>query len=350
MSACFPDSGGNALNAFPEQLLAGLARLTEPGQGILLAVSGGRDSMALLHAAARLRHSGKCAALAMAHLNHGLRDEAGERAAELVRSAAACFGLPVVVSRCEPGELQAASKGSLEEAARKVRYEFLRRTAIELQLPFVVTAHHAGDQAETVLHNILRGTGLPGLRGIPELRLLGDTIKLIRPMLTISPDAIVQFVAEQRISFADDATNADSGFTRNRIRNQLLPSLRTDFNPRVDAALNRLSLQTREIIECLDAMANQILNHVVLEQTPAVCRLDGELLRSWPEPLVRHALTVLWTRCEWPRQKMTSEHWTRLAGVAVQPVEQCLDLPGRMRVSCAGRIVRIEALSLQDGI
>jgi len=330
------------LTTFPEQLHTGLTRLTEPGQGILLAASGGRDSMALLHGMAQLRRFSGSTAIVVAHLNHGLRGDISRGDAELVRSTSERLGVPVVISECATGELQASSKGSLEESARNARYEFLRRTAIEHGLSFVATAHHAGDQAETVLHNIVRGTGVRGLRGIQQQRPLGDSVTLIRPLLTISPDLIDRFVAEQQIVFGNDATNANSEFTRNRIRHQLLPTLRADFNPQADAALIRLSQQSAEMIDCLDALADQILDRSLLEQTPAVCRLDRELLRPWPEPLIRHAMTVLWSRCGWPRQKMTTEHWTRLAEIIVEGIEQSMDLPGRIRLSCSGRVVRIE--------
>lgn len=298
--------------------------------------------MALLHGVALLKRAPDEATIAVAHLNHGLRGESSCRDAELVRSTSESLGLPVVVSECESGALQASSKGSLEESARNARYEFLRRTAIGHGLPFVATAHHAGDQTETVLHNILRGTGLRGLRGIPEQRMLGDSVTLIRPMLTISPDVIERFVTEQQISYSDDAMNAASEFTRNRIRNQLLPALRMDFNPQVDAALMRLSRQTGEIIDCLDALANQILDRALLEQTHNVCRLNIELLRQWPEPLIRHSMTVLWSRCAWPRQMMTSGHWKQLAGIIVHGHKPAMDLPGRLRLSCSGNIVRID--------
>ena len=200
----------DALTIFLHELHAGFNRQTRAGQGILLAVSGGRDSMALLHGAAQLRRFPEYAAMVVAHLNHSLRGDFSRGDAELVRSTSERLGLPVVISECTAGALQASSKGSLEESARNARYDFLRRTAIEHGLSFVATAHHAGDQAETVLHNLVRGTGLRGLRGIQEQRPLGDSVTLIRPLLTISPDVIERFVAEQQIVFGNDATNVRS--------------------------------------------------------------------------------------------------------------------------------------------
>lgn len=343
MPRLFQESGSDPLSRFLDQLHSGFTRLTDKGQGILLAVSGGRDSMAMLHGAAWWNPSSGESAFVVAHLNHGLRGEASRADADLVRSTSECLRLPVIISECAPGDLKASAKGSLEESARNARYEFLQQTAAAHGLRFVATAHHSGDQAETVLYNVLRGTGLRGQSGIPERRPLNNTIMLVRPMLRISAQEIQRFVTEHDIPFSQDETNVDSGFARNRIRNQLLPALRTDFNARVDAALLRLAEQTSEAVECLDALADQILKGALLENSHASCRLDCDILRQSPEPLIRHALTVLWTQNEWPRQRMTSEHWTKIAGIVFRRVCPSIDLPEGIRVTCSGKILRISA-------
>jgi tRNA(Ile)-lysidine synthase len=332
---------GTSLNDFLDQLRQGLAAVAREEDGILLAVSGGRDSMALLQGAAKIRQHLPISGLAVAHLNHNLRGAASHRDAELIRRESTRLGVPTVIRECEPGQLHADSRGSLEESARNARYEFLRRTAEDLHLPCIATAHHAGDQAETVVHHLLRGTSLRGLQGIPVRRSLSENVALVRPMLAIAPSAIERFVADQGVPFFDDETNSNPTFTRNRIRRQLLPLLRTEFNPGVDAALVRLSQQAGEFIECLDALANQVLKLSVLEQSFEICRLDADALREWPEPLIRHTLIVLWTRCHWPQQKMTAEHWKRLAAVVTQGADQAIQLPGGLYVRHSGKILRI---------
>ena len=124
--------------------------------------------MALLSGVTRARGWLDLPEIHVAHLNHGLRGPSGHRDAEFVRTECEKIGVPVVVAEIDPEVLGRESQGSLEEAARNARYEFLKSTAVQLNATFVVTAHHAADQAETILHHIIRGTGLRGLRGIPK--------------------------------------------------------------------------------------------------------------------------------------------------------------------------------------
>ncbi len=329
--------------SYEDQLAQNLKRLIEPGQSVLLAVSGGRDSMALLRGVARLRKSVEIPAIVVAHLNHGLRNEEGRRDAELVNVTCKLIGVPVVISECTPGQLERASRGSVEEAARIARYEFLQATAEELGTPLIATAHYAADQAETVLHNILRGTGLRGLRGIPERRRLNESVELIRPMLNIADIAIAEFVQHHGIQFATDASNVDTRFTRNRIRHSLIPQLQRDFNTQVPEALIGLAAQTQELLESLDVIAEALLTGAVLEQTQKHCRLDVSQLRQHPESIVRHALTLLWQQQNWPRRKMSRDHWSRLTAIlfGASPTPS-MDLPGGVRVELRRNLLAFE--------
>ncbi len=326
-------------SGFENQLEQNLKRLSVAGLGVLLAVSGGRDSMALLYGMIRLRGVSKIPQIVVAHLDHGLRGEAGRNDAELVRSVCRSLDVTAVIAECGAGQLELASRGSLEEAARIARYEFLQTTAQQHGTPLIATAHHAADQAETVLHNILRGTGVRGLRGIPERRCLGDSVELIRPMLTIRDDAIAEFMQQHSIAFASDATNVDSRFTRNRIRHELLPLLAAEFNPGVQNSIVRLAEQTQELLQSLDAVAESLLAEAVLERTPEHCRLDVRKLTQHPEPVVRHALTVLWIQQNWSRKDMSRDHWHRLAAMLLDPPPVSIDLPGSIRAEVRGNLL-----------
>ena len=251
-------------SSFEHQLEQNLRRLFAAGQRVLLAVSGGRDSMALLHAVTRLRDVLELPFILVAHLNHGLRGAAGRDDAELVRSACHTLNVPIVVSECAVGQLERVSQGSLEEAARTARYDFLHITAQQYGISLVATAHHAADQAETVLHNIIRGTGIRGLRGIPERRRLSDTVELVRPMLTIHERALAEYVQRYQITFAFDATNDNHAFTRNRIRHQLLPLLAKDFNANIQESIVRLAGQAEGLLQVLDGVADALLGDAVL--------------------------------------------------------------------------------------
>jgi len=338
-----PKSHSSHLLRFENQLQRSLERLSVPGNGILLAVSGGRDSMAMLHGIVPLGDVLRLSPITVAHLNHGLRGDAGKSDAELVQVTCKSLNVPVIISECDAGQLELASRGSMEEAARLARYKFLQSTAEEQGISLIATAHYAADQAETVLHNILRGTGLRGLRGIPERRRLNESVELIRPMLHIADSVIEEFVQHHSIQFATDASNVDTRFTRNRIRHSLLPQLQKDFNAQVPEALIGLAAQTHELLESLDMIAEAMLTEAVLEQTPEHCRLDVSQLRQHPESIVRHALTLLWQQQNWPRRNMSRDHWSRLTAIlfGASPTPS-MDLPGGVRVELRRNLLAFE--------
>ena len=328
--------------SFETDLRLNLERLRIAGGSVLLAVSGGRDSMALMHGVARLRDDLRLPQLIVAHLNHGLRGDAGRQDAEFVRNGCHDLNLPVVIRECDEGQLKRASRGSLEEAARIARYQFLQATAEEFGTPLIATAHYAADQAETVLHNILRGTGLRGLRGIPERRQLSESVELIRPMLNIADCVIADFVQRHGLQFATDASNVDTQFTRNRIRHSLLPQLQRDYNTQVSEALLGLAEQTQELLENLDMIAIALLTEAVLEQTDELCRLKTQRLQQQTESIVRHALTVLWHRQNWPRRNMNRDHWNRLTALAFDKSStSSIDFPAGIRAELRGGLLAI---------
>ncbi len=190
-----------------------------PGELVLCAVSGGRDSMALLH----LLHGLAAAegfALAAAHFNHRLR-AAADRDEAFVQEQCRALGVPCYTGR---GDVAAAAKEtgrSLEDAARQMRYDFLERTADRIGAARIATAHHRQDNAETLLLNLTRGAGLRGLAGIPPVR-----GRIVRPLLEVDRSAIDRYVAERGIPYVEDETNADpSCARRNRLRLEVLPLL-----------------------------------------------------------------------------------------------------------------------------
>lgn len=188
------------------------------GKTVLAAVSGGRDSMALLHVLTCL--SGELGfAVAAAHYNHQLRETAG-RDEDFVTRQCAARGIPLFTGRGDVREYAARRGTSVEDAAREMRYAFLREAAGECGADFIATAHHRADNAETVLLHLLRGSGLKGLCGIPPVR--GN---IIRPLLDAGRADIERYLNENGIPYVEDETNADTVYTRNRIRLELLPLL-----------------------------------------------------------------------------------------------------------------------------
>ena len=209
-----------------------------PRQKILVACSGGPDSVALFHLMRSLvpKYHWR---LSLIHFNHGLRPGAAKVDERFVRILARKYRIPFF---CGAGDVKRAAregKTSIEECARKMRYDFFLKISREKKISMIVLAHTQDDQAETVLMRVLQGTGLRGLQGIREKVRMG-AMTVVRPLLSFSKKQLQAYLALEKIRFRLDRSNASSRFVRNRIRLNLLPALRRDFNPRVVEALSRI--------------------------------------------------------------------------------------------------------------
>ncbi|WP_181592901.1 tRNA lysidine(34) synthetase TilS [Paenibacillus sp. YN15] len=213
-------------------------KLFEPGDRIVVAASGGPDSTALLHLLFLL--SGEAGwRLAVAHANHGFRPDESAREAEFVRRQAERLELPFYYRELDvPGYLKQHG-GNSQDAARRLRYDFLADTARVWQAEKIALAHHADDQAETVLMRILRGTGVSGLGGMSFVQ-ERDGLKLVRPLLRMDKNRLLRELERLQEDYVTDSSNACAKYTRNRIRLETLPFL-SKHNPSVVQALNRLA-------------------------------------------------------------------------------------------------------------
>lgn len=220
-----------------------------PGDRLLIGVSGGPDSMALLHILARLAPL-LGVDLAVAHVDHGLRPEATEDEERLVREAAVGLGLDCAVGHLAVTDHAKAQGQSIEEAARDLRYQFFDATAKGHGANKVVVAHTADDQAEEILLRLIRGAGVKGLSGMSLLR----DGRVARPLLTTEKADLLSYLRQRNIRFAIDASNADRHYLRNRVRLDLLPFL-AKFNPNIRQALR----QTATILRDEDALLDDLV-------------------------------------------------------------------------------------------
>ncbi len=287
------------------------------GQHLLLAVSGGPDSVALLRAACEVRSALKLE-LTAAHLNHRLRGTAADADAEWVAALCRRLDVPLALERQDVSSIAQDRGLSIEEAARQIRYEFLSTSALARDCSHVLVAHTADDQAETILHHILRGTGIAGLRGMGENRALGEGVVLYRPLLELSRQDILEYLDRRGQEARIDATNADPTFTRSRIRTQLLPMIQSEFNPQITRALIRLGRQAGEFSEVLDELVGQTLQRALVDTNATTCRIDCDALAGLPRHFVRECLKQAWNRQGWGLQRMGFGEWERLADLVTK--------------------------------
>lgn len=256
-------------------------RLLQPGDDAVVGVSGGADSMALLHLLVGLNEeAGWRLRLHVAHLNHRLRGTDSEKDAAFVQAAADSLSLPCTIDSRDVKAAAERESTGVEEVARRERYAFFERVCLQVGSKIVAVGHHADDNAETILHRILRGTGLRGLAGIPRSRSLNpdSDIRLIRPLLGFPRAALRSYLADAGIAFREDRTNASNESMRNRIRNTLLPRIEAEVNPQVRDALTRLGEQAHWLEEFLRETVQRTFETLIVSQTDQVLVLNADAM------------------------------------------------------------------------
>ena len=299
----------------------------------LVAISGGADSVALLIAARELGLQ-----VTAAHFHHHLRGEAADGDAEFVRQLAARRGVTYLRG---DGDV-ANPTGNVEANARRLRYDWLAVAARESGAAWVATAHTADDQAETVLLNLMRGTGLRGLGGIAESRQLAPGVRLIRPLLAARRGDLRAWLAARGESHREDETNSDSRHSRAWVRAQLLP-LMESRNPSAVPALARAAAHAARAAECEMIAADRALRAVELPRADPWVVLD---LPAWKRltPDDRSAIVRrIWEREGWPARELSAATLARVAATPEPPARA--DLPGRVRVEASPGVVRLGRMS-----
>ncbi|MFM1902271.1 MAG: tRNA(Ile)-lysidine synthase [Planctomycetota bacterium] len=337
-----------AAEPFLAALAAGLPASCSGGFPVVVGVSGGADSVGLLLGLVRLL----AVPIVVAHAEHDLRAEAADDR-RFVEGLAAALGLPCEWRRLAVRDDRAEQGEGLEARARRLRYDFLAEVAHARGGRHVLVAHTADDQAETILHRILRGTGVPGLAGMQRARELCDGVALLRPLLDVTRADVRRFVAQSGTGWREDASNADCSRARNFLRHELLPRCATGPYPAAAESLLRLGRQAAAATSVTAEAATFLLDRVS-ERQP-----DGGILIQCRELVglgaaVRAELVIaLWRREHWPRRDLSAVHVetvaTLLAAAADAPPSTAVDLPGGLRaeVRPGGRLHVTNASALK---
>ena len=242
-------------------------QLIEKEDKLVIGVSGGPDSMALLHILLTLQEKEQIPSctLLVAHVNHMLRKEADEETA-YVEEFCRLHQIPCFVKRAKVEELAQKAKMGTEEMGRNIRYQFFEEVRQKEKAQKIVTAHHANDNAETVLMNILRGSGTAGLRGIEPIRKNEKNVVFVRPLLNCTKEEIYEYCEEKKLQPKIDKSNQENVYNRNKVRNILIPFLEKEWNPNIVATLNRLSELARQENQYLERQTQKAYGDMVLEE------------------------------------------------------------------------------------
>ncbi len=272
------------------------------GEHVLVAVSGGADSTALLHCLRALAPEFHLT-LSVAHLNHGIRGAEADEDEEFVRRMCVDFGLRFISDSIDIKRQAKAARQNLEDLARKKRYEFLHRSARDLGAQKIAVGHTLNDQAETVLFRFIRGSGLEGLSAIHPV--VGST--LIRPLIECSRSSILAYLKRKGQTFREDSTNSELIHARNRIRRELLPYLESHFNPRMTETLAREADLAREAWSFFESQAKELFRQIHTRTPDGISLNIKDFIKIHPalrKEVCRQALL----ECRGSLQGITSRH------------------------------------------
>ncbi|MBA62402.1 MAG: tRNA lysidine(34) synthetase TilS [Planctomycetaceae bacterium] len=300
---------------------------------VILAVSGGADSVALLRGLYALRAKQSHGELHVVHVNHRWRGEQSDADEQFV--ADLCVHLEV---KCHRLRIQAENK--TEEEARNQRYQIFLEKARELGARYVLTAHTQDDQIETLIDRIFRGTGLTGLQGIPRTRILDHGITLLRPMLTHTRTQVLNYLHKLDQDYREDSSNQSLDYTRNRIRNELLPLLKSQYHSDADQAVLRLRETALELSDYLAAEAGQVAEKVLQVCSHEQVVLECTAFQGVASVIVREVLVQLWQQADWPRQAMTRGHWLQLETMVLGASDPLM-FPGSIRAEKNGELLSL---------
>ncbi len=296
-------------------------QLFAPGDSLIVGLSGGADSVALLDLMASL--PGYSLRLTAAHLNHSLRGDESDGDEQFCREFAARLGIPFETRRVDVAAFAAREGLNLEDAGREARIEFLDHLARAAGASAVALAHHADDQAETMLMRLLRGSGSHGLSGIAWKNRRG----YVRPLLNVSRQEIEAYLRERGLLWREDSSNRDTALLRNRIRHEILPLLET-CNPATREALTATSAILNDEDALLEELTEQLFAELCESSANGSSCSIARIL-SQPPALARRLVRLMYARLAPPRRQLTFSHVEAVLAMAASPRPNLrLNLPG----------------------
>lgn len=303
--------------------------LLEAGQRVVVGVSGGPDSIVLLHILKRLQEELKIL-LHVAHLNHMFRGEESQADASFVQTVCQQWGIPCSIEERDVPAYAKATGLTSQVAARRVRFQFFAEVLTKVEGQRIALAHHADDQAETILMNLFRGAGLKGLSGMSPLR----EKLFIRPLLHVRKKEIEQYCAVENLSYRTDSSNLKTVYRRNKLRHQLIPTLEREYAPGLVHILSRMAEQIGNEDEYLDHLATAAYSEVLFSEGENGVSLDLKNVNKQPLVLVRRLLRIAWQRVYGTKQDLSFDHVERLIEELAYKggPEKVLELPGGVRV------------------
>ena len=305
--------------------------MTETGDGVLAAVSGGADSVCLLFVLKALAEPLGLRITAF-HMNHGLRGAEADRDEAYVREL--CERLQVRLKVVNEDVAAHAKRHgfSEEEAGRVLRYQWLEKTAKEFGCRTIATAHHKDDQAETVLMNLFRGTGLRGLGGIRPVRMLKGDQRVIRPLLCMNRQEIEAYLIEEKETWCNDSTNQELIYARNKVRNALLPWIRENVNDRAEEHILRTAAFASQADEYFTVQAEKLLGSGCKENTGEIA-IDAEMLDLQPEIMKSYLIRAMITRLTGNSKDISARHIEAVAALSGPGGGTTVDLPYGLRAN-----------------
>ncbi len=303
-------------------------RMFQPGEKVLVGVSGGPDSVALLYLLLEIALEYDLT-LAVGHLNHDLRGTAADRDADFVAALARRIGLPLHADKRDVRQFRRRHRLSLETAARRVRYGFFKEIVERHGFTKVALGHQMDDNAEQVLINLIRGSGPTGLSGIPPVR---DGL-IVRPLIHVTRQQIIDYLAREKHDYRIDESNTDGRHLRNRIRSELIPLLAAEYNPRIVYNLHKTALVCRSENQWLDQTLDPIFDACVVGQSTDQIAMSVSQVAGLDPAVQRRLVRRVIRQVAGDLKKVSFENVEAVRALAADGRSwKTIDLPHRVRV------------------